>query len=215
MGFEKLSSLFLTMCDGALVTLSLFAITLVLSVPLGFLFALIRVSKNKVAAKIMSWYVWFFRGTPLLLQLLFVYFGLGGLGIPLESYPSAIIAFTLNYAAYFAEIFRGGIQSIERGQYEAADVLGLSKTQMMTRIVLPQTFKRVMPALGNEVINLVKDTSLVYTLAMQEIVKVAKNAAVRDLSLTPYVMAFLFYLVFTYIITKILERVERAFNYYE
>ena len=157
------------LAEGSLVTLKLFFITLSLALPLGLALALIRISNNRAASLAVNGYIWLMRGTPLMLQLLFVYYALPFLpvvGIRLPDFPAAILAFTLNYAAYFAEIFRAGIQSIDRGQYEGARVLGFSYSQTMRRIVLPQVVKRILPPMSNETITLVKDTSLIYVLAL-------------------------------------------------
>jgi len=162
----------------------------------------------------MELYVWLFRGTPLLLQLLFWYFGLMAVGLRLEREMAVYVAFVLNYAAYLAEIFRSGIQSIDKGQYEAADVLGLNRKQTMSQIVLPQVFKRVMPPIGNEVINLVKDTALVYIIAMSELSRAARIHAVRDENLIPFAIAAVFYLLMTAIVQQFFKWLESKLDYY-
>ena len=148
---------------GLQVTLKIFIITIVLSLPLGVVMAIARISKIKPLSKFMGAYIYIMRGTPLMLQILFIYYGLPFIidGLKLADFPAAIIAFVFNYAAYFAEIFRGGIQSIDKGQYEGAKVLGMTYVQTMRRIILPQVVKRVLPPVANETINLLKDTSLV------------------------------------------------------
>lgn len=201
------------MCGGWLVTMQIFAVTL-LSLPLGVILGIARLSKFKPLAWFMEFYVWVFRGTPLLLQLLFWYFGLMAVGIRIERETAVYVAFILNYAAYLAEIFRSGIQSIDRGQYEAADVLGLSRRQTMTQIILPQVFKRVLPPIGNEVINLVKDTALVYIIAMSELSRVARIRAVTDDTLVPFAIAAVFYLLMTAIVQNFFKWVEARLDYY-
>ena len=201
------------MCGGWLVTMQIFAVTL-LSLPLGVILGIARLSKFKPLAWFMEFYVWVFRGTPLLLQLLFWYYGLMAVGVRIERETAVYVAFILNYAAYLAEIFRSGIQSIDRGQYEAADVLGLSRRQTMTQIILPQVFKRVLPPIGNEVINLVKDTALVYIIAMSELSRVARIRAVTDDTLVPFAIAAVFYLLMTAIVQNFFKWVEARLDYY-
>lgn len=202
-----------SMLHGWTVTMKIFAVTL-LSLPLGVMLGIARLSKFRPLAWFMEIYVWVFRGTPLLLQLLFWYFGLMAIGVRLEREMAVYVAFILNYAAYLAEIFRSGIQSIDHGQYEAADVLGLSRKQTMTQIILPQVFKRVLPPIGNEVINLVKDTALVYIIAMSELSRVARIHAVRDENLVPFAMAAVFYLLMTAIVQRFFKWVETRLDYY-
>lgn len=203
-----------SMLKGWTVTLQLFFITLFLALPLGILMGMARLSKIKPIAWFMEVYVWLFRGTPLLLQLLFWYFGLMTVGLRLEREVAAYLAFILNYAAYLAEIFRSGIQSIDRGQYEAADVLGLTRRQTMSQIVLPQVFKRVMPPIGNEVINLVKDSALIYVLAISELLRVAKTHVMRDDTFIPFIVAAVFYLVMTAVVQQFFKWLEVKFDYY-
>lgn len=202
-----------SMVKGWTVTMQIFAVTL-LSLPVGIVMGMARLSRFKPLAWFMEVYVWVFRGTPLLLQLLFWYFGLMAVGLRLERETAVYVAFILNYSAYLAEIFRAGIQSIDRGQYEAADVLGLTRRQTMTQIVLPQVFKRVLPPIGNEVINLIKDTALVYIIAMSELSRVARIHAVRDESLVPFAVAALFYLLMTGIVQRFFKWVESRLEYY-
>jgi len=213
MHMDYVISILPQMCLGWLVTMQIFAVTL-LSLPLGVILGIARLSKFKPLAWFMELYVWVFRGTPLLLQLLFWYFGLMAVGIRIERETAVYVAFILNYAAYLAEIFRAGIQSIDRGQYEAADVLGLSRRQTMTQIILPQVFKRVLPPIGNEVINLVKDTALVYIIAISELSRVARIRAVTDDTLVPFVIAGLFYLLMTAIVQRFFKWVESRLDYY-
>ncbi|MBQ6820604.1 MAG: amino acid ABC transporter permease [Clostridium sp.] len=201
--------------QGLKVTIEIFAITLVLSIPLGVIIALGRISKIKVINSLTGAYVLVLRGTPLLLQILFIFFGLPLLGIALPRFPAAILAMVLNYGAYFGEIFRAGILSIDKGQFEGAEVLGLTKKDTFFRIIMPQALKRIFPPVANEIITLVKDTSLIYVVGLEEILKIAKIAANRISSIMPFVVVAIFYLVFNGIITKVLERVEKKFNYYE
>ena len=166
------------LAEGSLVTLQLFLITLLLAVPLGLGLALVRISRFRAASQAVNGYIWLMRGTPLMLQMLFIYYALPfvpGIGIRLPDFPAAIVAFALNYAAYFAEIFRAGIESIDRGQYEGAKVLGFSYGQTMRRIVLPQVVKRILPPMSNETITLVKDTSLIYVLALNDLLRAARR----------------------------------------
>lgn len=211
---QYLASLLPTMLEGTVITVELFALTLVMSLPLGVIMAIARISRFKPLNLLMQFYVWLFRGTPLLLQLLFIYYGLGILGIRLERFTAAVLAFVLNYSAYLAEIYRSGIQSIDRGQYEAADVLGLTYFQTMSKIILPQMFKRVLPPISNEVINLVKDTALIYAIGESELLRVAKTAAVRDFSFTPFIVAALFYLVMNGGIQQFFKWLEAKYDYY-
>lgn len=202
-----------SMIKGWTVTMQIFAVTL-LSLPVGIVMGMARLSRFKPLAWFMEVYVWVFRGTPLLLQLLFWYFGLMAVGLRLERETAVYVAFILNYSAYLAEIFRAGIQSIDRGQYEAADVLGLTRRQTMAQIVLPQVFKRVLPPIGNEVINLIKDTALVYIIAMSELSRVARIHAVRDETLVPFAVAALFYLLMTGIVQRFFKWVEARLEFY-
>ncbi|WP_299163015.1 amino acid ABC transporter permease [Accumulibacter sp.] len=204
--------------EGTGVTLQVFIITFVLAVPLGLLLALLRVSRFVVVSALVNGYIWLMRGTPLMLQMLFIYFALPFvplIGIRLPDFTAAIVAFVLNYAAYFAEIFRAGIQSIDRGQYEAARVLGLSYPQTMRRIVLPQVFKRILPPLSNETITLVKDTSLIYVLAMNDLLRAARGIVQRDFTTTPFIVAAAFYLVMTLVLTLAFQRLERKYAVYD
>lgn len=200
---------------GSLVTLKLFFITVLISIPLGLLVSLGKISKNLILGKLIDVYIWLMRGTPLLLQIFFVFFGLPIIGINLDRFPSAAIAFILNYAAYFAEIFRSGIQSIDKGQYEASDVLGLTYAQTMRRIILPQMIKRVLPPISNEIITLVKDTALVYTIGLAELMKAARDIVTRDFTVTPFFIAAAFYLLMTMILTKLFNWLEKKYSYFE
>ena len=195
---------------GLQITLKIFIITIVLSLPLGILMAIGRISKIAILRKVMYAYIYVMRGTPLMLQILFI---IDGLKLP--AFPAAIIAFVLNYAAYFAEIFRGGIQSIDRGQYEGAKVLGMTYVQTMRRIILPQVVKRVLPPVSNETINLLKDTSLVYILAMNDILRITRSIVQRDFDTTAFLVAAVFYLFFTFILTKVFGYLEKRYAVYD
>ena len=188
-------------------TLEIFTLTLALSIPLGIIVALGRLSKIKIINKITSFYVLIMRGTPLLLQIVFIFFGLPNLNIVIDRFPAAIIAFTLNYGAYFGEIFRAGISSVDVGQNEAAQVLGLSKTDTFFRIILPQAFKTVLPPVANEIVTLVKDTALVYVIGLDELLRVGKIACNRDSSLLPLLIIGLVYLIIIGIFTKLLDKI--------
>ena len=204
--------------NGALVTLKLFVITLVLSVPMGLALALARISRFGWLSRLVEAYIWLMRGTPLMLQLLFIYFALPFVpyvGVRLPDFPAAVVAFALNYAAYFAEIFRAGIQSVDRGQYEGAKVLGLSYGQTMRRIVLPQMVRTILPPVSNETITLVKDTSLIYVLALNDLLRAARGSVQRDFSTTPFVVAAAFYLIMTLILTWGFNRLEKRYAKYD
>ena len=204
------------MFAGLGVSAQIFLITIVLSLPIGILLALVRISKVAVFRKLAEIYIDVMRGTPLMLQIMFIYYGLPlMLNVQISDFPAAILAFVANYAAYFAEIFRGGIQSIPKGQYEGAKVLGFTYRQTMWHIVLPQVVKRVIPPLGNETITLLKDTSLVYILAMNDLMRVTRAFVQRDFDTMPFLVAAVFYLVCTAILTKILAYVEKRYAVYE
>jgi len=211
-------SILAPLLQGARLTLQVFAITLALSLPFGLALALARLSRWRGVSRTVSGYIWLMRGTPLMLQILFIYYALPFVpvvGIKLSDFPAAIAAFTLNYAAYFAEIFRGGIQSIDRGQYEAAKVLGLNYGQTMRRVVLPQMIKRVLAPVSNETITLVKDTSLIYVLAMSDLLRVARGMVQRDFTTQPFVVAAAFYLLMTLVLTMGFARLEKKYAVYD
>lgn len=203
------------MLEGSVVTAQIFFITIVLSIPLGVLLSLGRVSSIGILQKLIGLYVWLLRGTPLMLQLLFVYYALPAVGVRLDDFEAAILAFVLNYAAYFCEIFRAGIQAIPKGQYEAARTLGMNYVQTMRRIVLPQVFRIILPPVSNETITLVKDTSLVYVLAMNDLMRTTRNLVQRDFDITPFLVAGVFYLFATFILTVLFERLEKRFSRYD
>ena len=211
---DKLMDTVVLMLQGSEVTLEIFCVTLVLALPLGILAALGRLSKLRVLSRSMEFYIWLMRGTPLMLQLLFVYFALPMIGIMLPDMAAALLAFTLNYAAYFAEIFRAGIQSVPRGQYEAAKTLGMTYPQTMRRIILPQVIRMVLPPVSNETINLVKDTSLIYILAMNDLLRVARTIVQREFDMTPFVVAAVFYLAMTAVLTWGFKKLEAHYGKY-
>ena len=212
---DKLLDMTVLIVQGAAVTLEIFLITLVLSLPLGGLAALGRLSSIKPLRYLMEFYVWLMRGTPLMLQLLFVYFALPMVGLMLPDIAAALLAFTLNYTAYFAEIFRAGIQAIPRGQFEASRVVGLPHWHTMKRIVFPQVLRIVLPPISNETINLVKDTSLIYILAMNDLLRVARTIVQREFDMTPFVIAAVFYLVMTAVLTWGFKRLEAYYGKYD
>ena len=202
------------MLMGTVDTLRLFFITIVLAIPLGILLAFCRVSSFKLLRDVVAAYVYVLRGTPLMLQLLFVYFGLPFIpviGVRLDDFPAAVLAFVLNYGAYFCEIFRAGIQAIPKGQYEAAKTLGMNYVQTMKRIILPQVFKIILPPVSNETITLVKDTSLIYVLAMNDLLRTTRNLVQRDFNIMPFVVAAVFYLVMSMILTYGFNKLEKHF----
>jgi polar amino acid transport system permease protein len=200
--------------EGTGVTLQMFLVTVILAVPLGLLLALGRISPIRLLSNLVNIYIWLMRGTPLMLQMLFIYFALPFvpvIGVRLPDFPAAVLAFVLNYAAYFAEIFRAGIQSIDRGQYEGAKVLGLNYSQTMRRIVLPQVIRRILPPVSNETITLVKDTSLIYVLAMNDLLRAARGIVQRDFTTSPFIVAAAFYLIMTLILTWGFQSLEKRY----
>lgn len=200
--------------EGLKVTMEFFIIVLCISLPLGVLVALGRRSRFILLRKLLECYVLIMRGTPLLLQIIVIFFGLPIVGITFDRFSAGVIAFTLNYAAYFGEIFRSGINSIDEGQYEGAEVLGLSPKTTFMRIILPQAVKRVIPPVANEITVLVKDTSLVYILGLDEILKIAKIASNRDVTLIPLLLCAAMYLVVIGVVSKAMQNVEKRYEYY-
>ena len=198
-----------SLLSGAATTLQVFALVLVFSIPLGIMLAFLMQIRLKPLQWLLHIYIWIMRGTPLLLQLIFIYYVLPSIGIRLDRIPAAIIAFTLNYVAYFAEIFRGGISSIPTGQYEAAKVLKFTPVQTIRLIILPQVVKIVLPSVFNEVMTLVKDTSLVYALGISDLILASRTAANRDASLAPMFVAGLIYLLLIGLATLIAKQVEK------
>ena len=202
---------------GFQVTLSLFFIVIILSVPGGLLLALLRLSTNRLVTTIVDAYVYVMRGTPLMLQILLIYYGLPFMidGFELTDMTAAVLSFVLNYIAYLCEIFRSCIQSIPKGQYEGAKVLGFTYVQTMYKIILPQVIKRVLPPLANETITLLKDTSLVYVLAMNDILRITRSIVQRDFDITAFIVAGVFYLAMTFVLTKLYQYLERRMAIYE
>lgn len=203
--------------SGLKITIGVFLLTLIVSIPLSILVASLRISKNKTIAGITGFYIFIMRGTPLLLQLMFIFFGfhfVPVIGFAFSRFQAIFIAFILNYTAYFAEIFRGGINSIDVGQVEASNVLGLSKFYTFIKVILPQVIKNVMPSIGNEVITLVKDTSLVYILGVADILKAARSVSNTYSTFIPYIFIGVVYLVIIAVLTRLLVRVESKFDYY-
>ncbi|KRM22281.1 amino acid ABC transporter permease [Latilactobacillus graminis] len=200
--------------SGARMTLAVFGLTIIGAIPLGLLLSLGLLAKFKPLHDGLNLYVWLMRGTPLLLQLIFVFYGLPVVGVVFNRFDAALIAFILNYAAYFAEIFRGGFQAVDNGQVEAAEVLGLTAPQTITKIIVPQTIKIVLPSVGNEVINLIKDSSLVYVIGIGDLLRAGNVASARDVNLLPLLLVGIIYLLLTAMCTWILRRLERYYRYY-
>ena len=195
------------------ITLALYSVTVLFSIPLGLFCALGKIGKCKFVTVLLELYTWIFRGTPLLLQLIFAYFGLGVMGIKLSPFTAAVITYVLNYSAYLTEIFRAGINSIDNGQYEAGKVLGMNRSQTMTRIILPQTFNRVIPPICNEAINLLKDTALVSVIGMADILRNAKEIVTREFTILPLVIAAVIYLLITSVIVIVFKRLESKYSF--
>ncbi|MDR2490303.1 MAG: amino acid ABC transporter permease [Spirochaetaceae bacterium] len=225
------------MFKGAAVSLEVFSLTLIFAVPLALPIALARMSRRRILCAVVNLYLLIMRGTPLILQLIFIYFAPKYLFVFLNTafsnviqsasfwaaakfllsydrFTAVIIAFVLNYAAYFAEIYRGGIQSIPKGQFEAAKVLGFTRAQAYGRIVLPQVVKRIVPAMGNEVITLVKDTALAQVIGVAELFHAAQNAASREFSTTPIFIAGIFYFVMNWTVSFAFAGIEKKLSYY-
>ena len=218
---SELSTLLPILWGGFCTTLAIFGLTLLFSIPLGLLVAVLKMSKWRVVRYPVSFYISVMRGTPLLLQIVAIYFGsyylseYAGVVFYFYRFPAVIVAFSINYAAYFAEIFRGGIQSIPKGQYEAAYMLGMPRTQTFFRIILPQVVKRVVPASANEVITLVKDTSLAQVIAVTELFALAKKQQAAYASIYPLFVAGVFYYVANLLLSVLFAYVERKLNYYK
>lgn len=206
------------MLQGSLTTISIFAITIMASLPLGFAFTLMARSKIGIIKGFAEVYIYVLRGTPLMLQLMFVYFGLPllpvvGIYMTFDRFTAACIAFGLNYAAYFAEIFRGGLLAIDKGQYEAAKVLGLTRFETMTRVVIPQMIRVCLPSISNETITLLKDTALVTAIGVAEILHYAKTAVNRDGDTFAFLIAAAMYLFLNFILTVIFKRLEKKYEF--
>lgn len=212
-------TILLQLGEGLVVSVEIFFLTLLFSLPLGLVVAFGRMSKNGILRTVTKVYISIMRGTPLMLQLIVVYFGpyyLFHVRISAAyRFIAVIIGFAVNYAAYFAEIYRGGIESMPRGQYEAAQVLGYSKMQTFFRIILPQVVKRILPSVTNEIITLVKDTSLAFVIAVAEMFTVAKQIAAAETTVVPLMIAGVYYYVFNLVVAVAMERIEKHYRYYE
>ncbi len=215
--------IFQQLAGGMVKSISIFCWTLLFSLPLGLLIAFGRMSKVKIFGRfrivrgITKLYIDVMRGTPLMLQLMVVFYGpfyLWGANIGGFRYVAIILAFSINYAAYFAEIYRSGIESMPKGQYEAAEVLGYTKAQTFLHIILPQVIKRVLPAITNEMVTLVKDTSLAFSLAYMEMFTIAKQIAAKETTFVPFVVAAIFYFIFNWLVSAGMTKVEEKLNYY-
>ncbi|MFB3161896.1 amino acid ABC transporter permease [Neobacillus sp. 179-C4.2 HS] len=218
MTLDYFTSILVPMLEGAQMTVLLFFIAIIVSIPLGFLLTLAVKSSLKPLSLLAQGYIYIMRGTPLLLQLLLICFGLPMLPVVgeylvLDRFVAACLGFVLNYAAYFAEIFRGGLLAIDKGQYEASQVLGLSKWQTTTRIILPQMFRVTLPAIANESVTLVKDTALLYAVAVPELLHYAQTAVNRDFTIVPFFVAGMIYLVMTLVLTFIFKGIERRYKF--
>lgn len=225
MNIDRYIKMFHGMLEGSLVSLEVFFLTLIFSIPLALPIALGRMSKHKPLAGITNVFLLIIRGTPLMLQLLVVYFGpalffnwMRSIGYEVlfrwDRFVAAIVALSVNYAAYFAEIYRGGLEAIPKGQYEAAQVLGYTKSQSFFRIILPQVVKHITPAMGNEVITLVKDTALVSIIGVAELLMVAKEKQALFASFMPLFIAGVFYFVMNWVVSLVFEKMEKKLSYY-
>ena len=225
MTFDRYLKMLKAMLDGSVTSLEVFFLTLIFSIPLALPIAMGRMSKNKLLSGIVNVFLLIIRGTPLMLQLLVVYFGPGlfirwlvnmgyAVNFKWNRFAAAIIALSINYAAYFAEIYRGGIESIPKGQYEASKVLGYTSGQTFFRIILPQVVKRIVPAMGNEVITLVKDTALVSVIGVSELLMVAKERQGALFSFVPLFIAGVFYFIMNWVVSFIFQKLEKKLAYY-
>ena len=213
-----LLTMIVKMGEGLSKTCAIFSLTLLFSLPLGMIVALLRMSKSKIISGITRFFISILRGTPLMLQLLAVTYGpyyLFELPVSRNKLIPVVIAFAINYAAYFAEIYRGGIESMPVGQYEAAEVLGYTKVQTFIHVILPQVFKRIMPSITNEVVTLVKDTSMAFTVSYQEMFTIGKQIANSETIFVPFLVAGVFYFVFNAVVDFVMGRVEKRMSYYQ
>lgn len=213
-----LLTMIVKLAEGLGKTCAIFFLTLLFSLPLGMVVALLRMSKNRLISGVTRFVISILRGTPLMLQLLAVTYGpyyLFGAGVARNKLIPVVVAFAINYAAYFAEIYRGGIESIPVGQYEAAEVLGYTKLQTFVRIILPQVVKRILPSITNEVVTLVKDTSMAFTVSYQEMFTIGKQIANSQTSFMPFLVAGVFYYLFNLIVDRVMGRVEKRLDYYK
>jgi len=214
----SLMTMIIKMSEGLGKTCAIFFLTLLFSLPLGMIVALLRMSKNSVVSSVTRFIITVLRGTPLMLQLLAVTYGpyyLFQISVSRNKLIPVVIAFSINYAAYFAEIYRGGIESIPAGQYEAASVLGYTRFQTFMRIILPQVIKRIMPSVTNEVVTLVKDTSIAFTVSYQEMFTIGKQIANSQTSFVPFIVAGVFYYLFNFIVDRVMGRIEKTMDYYK
>lgn len=211
---ERLSMLLTQLLKGLSVTMQLFAYTLILALPLGLVVALLRMSRFKPVNMVTGLYILVMRGTPLILQIFTIYFFLPQVVGHIDRLPATVIAFVLNYAAYFAEIYRGGISAIPQGQREAGKVLGMTRFQTFQRVLLPQVFKQILLPVSNEVITLIKDTALVTAVGLQEMYQAARAATSRTGSLEPLFLAGLVYLLLNSVVTVVFDRLIKRFDYY-
>ena len=214
----SLLTMIVKMSEGLGKTCAIFFLTLIFSLPLGMFVALLRMSRIKLVSAVTRFFITVLRGTPLMLQLLAVTYGpyyLFGTAVARNKLIPVVIAFAINYAAYFAEIYRGGIESISVGQYEAAEVLGYSRVQTFMRIILPQVIKRIMPSVTNEVVTLVKDTSIAFSVSYQEMFTIGKQIANSQTSFVPFIVAGVFYYVFNAIVDWVMGRIEKRLDYYQ
>ncbi len=213
----SLLTMIIEMSEGLGKTCAIFFLTLLFSLPLGMIVALLRMSKNKLISSVIRFIIAVLRGTPLMLQLLAVTYGpyyLFEVSVSRNKLIPVVIAFSINYAAYFAEIYRGGIESISEGQYEAAEVLGYSRFQTFFKIILPQVVKRILPSVTNEVITLVKDTSMAFTVSYQEMFTIGKQIANSQTSFLPFVVAGVFYFLFNAVVDFVMGKAEKRLDYY-
>jgi len=200
---------------GGIITVELYFVTILFSIPLGVAFALMKISKFRILRSIISFYTWVFRGTPLLLQLFFTYYGLAVIGLTLQPFSAAALTFVVNYTAYLTEIYRAGIESIDKGQYEAARALNMNYFQTMRRIILPQAVRRTIPPTCNEAITLVKDTALVSVIGMSDLLISAKEIFARDFVIMPFIIAAIIYLLITTVIVYFFRKIENKYSIYE
>ncbi|MCL1833296.1 MAG: amino acid ABC transporter permease [Leptospirales bacterium] len=201
--------------EGSVLTVKLYFVTIVFSIPLGIILALMKISRYKFLKLSIGFYTWVFRGTPLLLQLFFTYYGLATIGINLPPFTAAALTFVINYSAYLTEIYRAGIESIDKGQYEASKALNMNYYQTMKRIILPQVVRRTIPPTCNEAISLVKDTALVVVIGMGDLLRSANSLFARDFAVTPFVIAAVIYLLMTSVIVFFFKKVEVKYSIYE
>ena len=213
----SLMTMIFKMSEGLGKTCAIFFLTLLFSLPLGMVVALLRMSRSRIVSTVMRVIITVLRGTPLMLQLLAVTYGpyyLFGATVARNKLIPVVVAFSINYAAYFAEIYRGGIESIPKGQYEAAAVLGYGRFQTFMRIILPQVVKRILPSVTNEVVTLVKDTSIAFTVSYQEMFTIGKQIANSQTSFVPFIVAGVFYYIFNLIVDRVMGLFEKRMNYY-